>query len=197
MLRLDTLEKKVRELYEARNPNRAEWANWLYSNHVFVVAENAGAFCRRFGGDPELAMAAGMLHDIADTVMERENPNHEAESVKIAIRLLNEAGYTDDDKKIIVDDAIRFHGCHGADTPRTPEGKAMASADGCAHLATKFYDYAVEASKPSMTDEEIRQWALPKLDRDFKAKIFYDEVREDVRSRYEQLKEKFSILGQV
>ncbi len=67
MSRIDNLEKLVRELYEARDLNRAaDWADWLYDNHVFVVADNATRLAKQLNANEELSRAAGMLHDIAD-----------------------------------------------------------------------------------------------------------------------------------
>ena len=40
MNRIEILKQKVVDLYEAKNPERADWADWFYENHVFLVAEN-------------------------------------------------------------------------------------------------------------------------------------------------------------
>ena len=41
MARLDDLTTLVRESYDAKNPTRADWSDWLAENHVFVVADKA------------------------------------------------------------------------------------------------------------------------------------------------------------
>ena len=64
MNRLDILESKVRAMYDAKNPDRADWADWLADHHVFIFAENAEQLAERFGANKEYARAAAMLHDI-------------------------------------------------------------------------------------------------------------------------------------
>lgn len=186
--RLKRLKGSIDQLYLAKHPERGDWADWLYADHIFVVAEYAGELAARYGAKKDLAMAAGMLHDIADAVMSRFDSRHEAESVKIARQFLGESGFSDEEIRIVVDDAIRFHSCHDEAIPSSPEGKVMATADALAHLKTDFYPHAVELRKQRMSMDEIRAWALPKIERDFQAKIRFDEVREAVRPDYERLK---------
>lgn len=193
MTRLEQLKKKVDELYLARSEGRADWADWVYKHHVFVVAGYAGELADRFGADKELAMAAGMLHDIADAVMKRENPEHEEKSMEIAAGLLRDAGFSDEEIKIVVDDAIRLHGCHNGTAPHTLEGKVLSTADALAHLKRDFYDHAVGTFREKKeSTEDIKQWIFSKLERDFNAKILFDEVKEETRPDYERLKTFFS-----
>ncbi|MDO8505364.1 MAG: HD domain-containing protein [bacterium] len=173
MTRIERLKGKVDALYSARNPNRADWADWLYRNHIFIVTDNAGKLAERFGAQKDLAMAAAMLHDVADAVMPRESEHHEEESIKLAKCFLVESGFSEDEIKIIVDDAIRFHGCHGVSLPQTVEGKVMSTADALAHLQTEFYDFALRALQKNEAIEQIREWALSKIERDFRKKIFF------------------------
>ena len=197
MDRIDTLRKKVSGLYLAKNPARDEWADWLFENHIFVTADYAGALAKRFGARKELARAAGMLHDIADTVASRFDAAHDEKSADIARTLLVESGFSGEEISVIVDDAIRFHSCRNGNTPKTLEGRVMATADALAHLQTGFYTHALESKQGSQTDEEIKQWALPKIERDFSQKIFFPEVREEARPAYEKLKASFSSLGAI
>lgn len=192
MPRIEKLTAKIDALYQAKDSNRADWADWLYENHIFVVAGYAEKLADRFHANKELAMAAGMLHDIADAVMARENPQHEVESLVIARRLLKESDFTEEEIKTVVDDAIRFHGCHGDDMPQTMEGKVMATTDALAHLSTDFYDHALEVFQKESSMEEITSWALPKIERDYRKKIFFDEVREEATDDYERVKRLFT-----
>jgi HD superfamily phosphodiesterase len=41
--------------------DRDEWCDWLYENHVFVVAKNALFLARKYGGDIDLAFAGAIL----------------------------------------------------------------------------------------------------------------------------------------
>ncbi|HSX15290.1 MAG TPA: HD domain-containing protein [Candidatus Saccharimonadales bacterium] len=142
MTRIQQLEESVRRQYAAKNPNRAEWADWLSENHVLVVANNASQLAKRFGGNEELARAAALLHDVADTVMDRFADEHEEASLEIARKTLRECGFSDADIGLVVDDAIRYHSCHDGRVPQSLEGKILATADSLAHLNTDFYIFA-------------------------------------------------------
>jgi putative nucleotidyltransferase with HDIG domain len=191
---LETLKSKVTALYESKNPDRANWADWLYTKHVFVVARYADELAKRFGANPELAAAAGMLHDIADAVTKREDPKHEAESISIARKFLSESGFSSEEIAIVVDDAIRFHSCQGSDAPQSLEGKVMATADALGHLKTDFYDFALDFFKQKHPIPEIKNWALPKIERDYRKKIFFEDIRQETTTDYERAKALFSTL---
>lgn len=190
MSRIQDLKVKIDALYTSRNPNRADWADWMYTNHVFVVADKAGELAERFNANSELAQASGMLHDIADSVMSRFNPEHEEKSLEMARQLLQETDYTEEEIALVVDDAIRFHSCHNGEAPSTLEGKVMATADAVVHLTTDFYDHAlIEQTKEGRTKEEIKKWLFPKIERDYHHKIFFEEVKGEVAADYEHCKE--------
>src|SRR4051812_48612301 len=127
--RMQKLEAQVHQLYAAKNPERADWCDWLGDNHVFLVADNATTLAGRFGANEELARAAALLHDIADTQMKRFADNHEEASLQIAREQLQKAGFSIDEIKLIVDDAIRWHSCHDGHVPNSIEGKVLAAAD--------------------------------------------------------------------
>ncbi len=192
MTRIDILTQKVRDLYEEKNLNRADWADWMYQHHVFQVATTAKELAERFAVDAELAPAAGMLHDIADAVMNRFDSAHEAHSLQIAGELLTEAGFTPEQITIVVDDALTFHSCYGEDLPQTPVGKILATADAVVHLTTDFYYFAERQMQQSKTAKHIADWALPKIERDFYTKIFFEELRTEHRSDYESLRQHFT-----
>jgi len=192
MSHIEELKQKITDLYEAKKEDRDDWADWLYQNHIFLVADKAGMLADRLAAKKEIAMAAGMLHDIADAVMSRFNPSHEEESVKIARELLRGCDFSDEEIHIIVDDAMKYHSCHDGHVPQSLEGKAMATADAVVHLTSDFYGHAAREKKKELSVEDIRKWALPKLERDFNNKILIEEVREEVRSDYERQKAYFS-----
>lgn len=192
MERLQKLEEKVKALYKQENPNRAEWAGWLADNHVFVVADYATELAKKYKADEELARAAALLHDIADVKMQRSNEKHEEESLKMARSLMQEVGYDDDDIKLVVDDAIRYHSCHGEERPKSLEGKILSTADSLAHLKTDFYVFATWAFGRDSTLAEVKAWTLKKIERDLNNKMFFDDVRNDVLPDYERIKELFS-----
>lgn len=189
--RIQNVREEVRALYAAELPGRADWADWIYEGHVLKVAQAARDVAIRFGGDPDLAEAAGLLHDIADAVMKREDPAHEARSVDIARDFLQKAGFTGEEIKIIVEDAMEKHGCHDDVRPATTEGKALSSGDAVVHLTSDFYVVAERRRSAFQSREEISAWVLPKIDRDFHNKIAYSQLREEMRPDYERLKYHF------
>lgn len=188
MKRIKDLETKIRRLYETKNPNRADWADWLYDKHVFIVADKAYELAGRYGANQEYARAAAMLHDIADAVMSRFDERHEQASLDISRQLLEESGYTQEEITLIVDDAIRYHSCRDGDIPSSVEGKILATADAIAHLTTDFYEFAMTASEGQKTSE----WVLKKADREFLDKIFFDDVKSQIRADYERLKSQYN-----
>jgi putative nucleotidyltransferase with HDIG domain len=183
----------VTALYEAHDPARADWADWLGEHHVFLVADYATDLARRFGADEELARAGGLLHDIADTKMSRFADNHEETSLAMARELMQQAGFNDDEVRRTADDAIRFHSCHDGRVPEGLEGKVLATADAKAHLLSDFYLFAAWAmGKEGKTLDEVKQYVLKKIDRDFNDKIIFDEVRAECTVAYNALKTVFS-----
>ena len=193
MNKIQILEKRVRELYENANPNRAEWADWLWENHVLVVADYATELAKRFDANNDLARAAALLHDIADTKIKRENKYHEVKSLQIAREIMNNSGFSDEDIGLVVDDAIRYHSCHNGEKPKSLEGKILSTADSLAHLKTDFYVYAVWArGKDGNNLKDVRDWVLKKIERDYNDKIQFDEIRNDAKSDYDRIKILFS-----
>ncbi|HCC06030.1 TPA: hypothetical protein DEP94_01555 [Candidatus Nomurabacteria bacterium] len=189
---LENLKKKVSDLYLSKNDTRDSWADWLYENHIFLVADKAGELADKYGANRELAMASAMLHDIADAVMSRFTELHEEESFKIAKSFLKESNFSDEEIEIIVVDAMKFHSCRDGNIPKTLEGKVVATADAVTHLSSDFFEHAIlEKKKDGMTIPEISLWAIPKIDRDFNTKIFFEDVRKEMISYYEKQKALF------
>jgi putative nucleotidyltransferase with HDIG domain len=190
--RLDDLWQKIESLYGEKRVNRADWADWIYPNHVVIVANNAKLVAERVGANIELSQVAALLHDIADFKMKRDNPEHEAESLKIARQLMSEYGYSEIEIVLVVDDAIQFHSCHGDQRPQSKEGLALATADSLAHLQTDFYVFATWDLGKREALEDIKAWVLKKIERDLNHKISFDEIREEARSDYEMIKDLYS-----
>lgn len=192
MTPIEKLEAAVRTLYDAKDPKRSAWADWLADNHVWVVADYATELARKHGANADLARAAALLHDVADVQMARTDERHEAESLRIARDTMRQAGFAEADIKLVVDDAIRYHSCHGDERPDSTEGKCLSTADSMAHLKTDFYIFATWAWGSSMTFQDIKQWTLKKIERDLNNKMFFDEVREELLPDYQLIKNLFS-----
>lgn len=190
MDRIHRLKEKIDVLYLSRNPSREEWADWLHATHIYVASDNAKRIAEQHGANVEYAMAGAMLHDIADAVMSRFDSGHEERSLEIARELLRESDFSSEEVAVIVDDAIRFHGCRNGELPKTLEGMVVATSDALAHLKTDFYPGAFERKiVEGETRDEIRMWVLPKLERDFRIKIFFEDIRNEAEPYYKKLKE--------
>lgn len=192
MARIDVLSQKVRDLYEQRLETRADWADWMYANHVFVVTENAKSLAEKYQANSELSQVAAMLHDIADYKIKRKDPDHESESLAVAKQLMIDCDYHEAEIELVIDDAIRLHSCYGDDRPKSQEGLILATADALAHLQTGFYLFALHSLAGEHSLEEIKDWTLKKIDRDFYNKISFEEERDLARPDYEIIKNLFS-----
>ena len=117
MTRIEKLESDIRALYDAKNPQRDEWADWLAMDHVFIVADYSEHLSERFGANREYSKAAAMLHDIADAVMSRFDEKHEEESLSIARELLQKNGFDEQEIQLIIDDAVKYHNCRNGKVP--------------------------------------------------------------------------------
>jgi putative nucleotidyltransferase with HDIG domain len=192
--KIEKLEATVQKLYAGVDAGSAEWAAWLGENHVWVVADFASRIAPRHGADPELARAAALLHDIADVHVKSRSPEHQAESLRMGRELMAEAGYDESGIRVVIDDAVRLHSCHGSDRPATPEGKVLSAADAMAHFKSDFYLFATWAfaHDNQKTLPEVKAWVLEKIERDLNVKAFFDDVRAEVRPDYELLKRLFS-----
>lgn len=192
MNRIDTLDALVRKLYEQKDPTRTGWADWLYENHVFVVADYASDLAQKYLANEELARAAALLHDIADSVMNRFDQNHEAKSLEMSRDLLTQSGFSDEEVHLVVDDAIKFHSCHDGKVPRSLEGRILATADGLAHLKTDFYVFATWAMADGSSLAEVKDYVLKKVERDFNSKILFTEEKQKAEQDYQRIKGLYS-----
>lgn len=190
--RTENIRSAVKDVYGQKNPDRDEWADWMYPNHVLVVAKQARILADKYDGSADIAEICGLLHDIADAITNRSDPEHEAKSLEIARKMLATNDYSNEEISLIVDDALRFHSCHNGEQPASLEGKILATADSYAHLETDFYFYAIRMFKTRMTYKESKEWVLAKLERDYHNKILFDDERKAWQRSYELFKELFS-----
>ncbi|HSX06581.1 MAG TPA: HD domain-containing protein [Candidatus Saccharimonadia bacterium] len=188
MTQLEKLAEKVEELYTAQNPAADEWIDWAYPNHVLVVATLAEKIAKAQQANVEFAVAGALLHDIADAVMARENPDHEAESLRIATTLLQETCFSPEDTEFIIKEIITPHSCREI-SPTTLEGKVMATADGAAHFVTDFYPvFCWRHYGPEDNYQVFRDWVTKKIEKDFTKKLFFEDIKQEIRPRYEAVK---------
>lgn len=182
------LKQSVAELYTSNNPTADEWIDWAYPNHVLVVANLAEKIAKTHEANIELVVAGALLHDIADAVIARSTLGHEKESLVIAERLLQESGYDSETTRFILHEIIAPHSCRDV-LPTTLEGKVMATADGAAHFVTDFYPIFCWRHYGPKDDYQIfRDWVTEKIEKHFTKKLFFEDVKEEIRPRYEAVK---------
>ncbi|MFA6446584.1 MAG: hypothetical protein WCW14_05050, partial [Candidatus Paceibacterota bacterium] len=100
--------------------------------------------------------------------------------------------YSDEEIEQVLNQVIEPHSCKEGNLPTTIEGKVMATADALAHLTSDFYLQCAWRHIPEEKSyPEFLEWVAEKLERDFNTKIFFDEVKEEVRYRYDALKQVF------
>ncbi|HUS25856.1 MAG TPA: HD domain-containing protein [Nevskiaceae bacterium] len=192
MQKLDTLRQNVETLYTAGHPEADVWIDWSYPNHVLFVAEHTEKIAATHHANIELAVAGALLHDIADAVMARRNPEHEAKSLALADGLLRKSGFNEDETTFVVNEVIKPHSCKQL-IPTALEGKVMATADGAAHFLTDFYPLFCWRHYGPQDDYEVfKHWMLGKMEKDFTKKLFFNDVKQQVLPRYEALKLIFS-----
>ncbi len=97
--------------------------------HVMRVCKNVKTLCKMERVDPELAVAAALLHDI--TSFKKSDPRNRTASEQSAVRaadILSRHGY--DAAEIgVISEAIRDHSFSRGVVPRTVQGKILQDAD--------------------------------------------------------------------
>lgn len=185
--------QKVAELVkQAYENSQQDFGQWMWKNHVPLVAKKTEELAKRFNADEDIAVAGAWLHDFGDAFMYRFDEQHEETSVGKAVEVLKKAEYSDLEIEQVMKEVIEPHSCKEGNFPTLIEGKVMATADALAHLTSDFYvQFAWKHLPDGKTYLEFLEWVAEKLERDFNAKIFFDEVKEEVRYRYEALKQVF------
>jgi len=93
-----------------------------------------------------------------------------------------------------LDVIIAPHSCRNGNLPQTVEGKILATADAITHLSKDFYlQFAWMHLPEEKTYTEYKEWVNEKLNRDFNIKLFFPEIKAEMKDRHEALIEVFSI----
>jgi hypothetical protein len=170
-----------------------EFAQWMWKYHVPVVAEKTEQLAQRFEANADIAVAGAWLHDFGDAFMHRFDDAHDETSFREGEEVLQQSGYTPAEIEQVMKQVIEPHSCRDGNLPVTLEGKVMATGDALAHLTTDFYlQFCWQHLPEGKNYHEFLDWVSEKLDRDFNHKIFFAEVQQETRQRYEALIEVFS-----
>jgi len=187
LIKLGKLRKLVEKQYSQKHPDRDNWSDWLYNSHVLWVADRTNELCKQHEGNKDIAVAAALVHDIADSVMGRYCADHKERSLEIGRELCNEAGYDQGEIDVIIDDVCLKHSCRDGIVPESLEGRIMATADALFHFETDFYLYAFH-HRDNHTYEQRITWIREKLEKDFLKKLFFEESKRAARPIYEALR---------
>jgi metal-dependent HD superfamily phosphatase/phosphodiesterase len=183
LARLKTL---VAAAYNGSKDSPDAWQRWCYENHVLIVAKLATLY----GGNKIFCVAGSLLHDIADSILGREDPDHERRSEALARELLIKSGFSPESTELILRDVIAPHSCKNL-IPETLEGKILATADAVAHLTSNFYSYLAWHHIDGGDYPGFKRWAQKKLEKDLNKKIFFEDVRKAMTINYKVLREVF------
>lgn len=185
--------QKVQELVTLAYKNTSEdFAKWIWMAHVPIVAAKVELLATRLNANVDIAVAGAWLHDFGDVFVNRFDNNYDEINSREVKKVLKNAGYSDEEIVQVIEEVIAPHSCKEGLYPSTIEGKILATADAYAHLSTDFYlQFAWKHLPEGKNYDEFLKWASEKINRDFNNKIFFDEVKEEVRVRYLALKEVF------
>lgn len=183
------VEELVRTAYKS---SKEDFAQWIWTNHLPLVANKAKELSQKYATDPDITVAAAWLHDFGDVFTNRHADNHEELSNNEAIKVLQKCEYTTKEISYIMEEVIAPHSCKDGYLPKTIEGKILATADSLAHLNSDFYlQFAWKHLPENKNYQEYLMWVAEKLERDFHIKIFFEDERKLAQNKYESLKEVF------
>ncbi len=186
---------KVADLVKEAYENSQEWfGQWMWKNHVPVVAKESEELAERFGANADLAVAGAWLHDFGDAFVHRNSKEHNEISKVKSKEVLEKAGYSLEEIEEVLKVVIAPHSCRDGFLPTTLEGKVLSTADALAHITTDFFVHFTWMHLPENKSlAEYREWVAKKIEHDFQIKIFFEEVRAEVKNRVEVLKEVFVV----
>lgn len=177
--------QEVDKLYREATTNMGKW---MWRNHTQWVAERSQKLAEKYGADVEKVYCAALLHDLGDAKYERGHADFETWSWEKGKEVLKNVGFRKHERDEILE-AVRTHSCHPGHLPATVEGKVLATADALWHLQTNFFPVILYMHRPESTHtyEEWQDWFATKIERDFNAKIFFEDEKTAVKGEYESL----------
>lgn len=132
--------------------------------------------------DEEIVRLSVWLHDIGHTTGDRET-DHALQSAVEAERFLSASGLAPDRVEQVVH-CVRAHRCRDVQ-PETIEAKVLAVADSAGHMTD--VNYIVHAS------DGLRDYALEKLERDYRDAGLLPEVQREITPLYKAWKQLLTV----
>lgn len=190
---IEKLEEEIRDLhYNPRfekhsfsNTETREFYELFWNIHLKPVIEYSKQLAVKYDADLETVWLGAMLHDIAR--LEDAEPHDEIGSEK-AYKFLLEKGFDVEVAEKVKGIVLR-HRCRNY-PPETLEQKIIASADAMAHFLPPFYLWIGKYSNKNFA--EILEKNSQKIERDYNAKIYFEDEKVLVKKQYEVLSKWFN-----
>lgn len=180
---------RVEKLYQR---SEIEMGRWMWHNHVQWVASKALELAGKYGANEDKVVAGALLHDLGDVKFERSHPEFDLYSESEGLAILSESGFSDEESREVMELIVQPHSCYAGNLPTTLEGKILATADAMFHLETSFFPLFCWGNRPStLSYQEWQVWVEEKLERDYNAKIFFEDEKKEVLPAYEALRQVF------
>lgn len=164
--------------------------DWFYKHHLLEVATLALGLKRYYHSEAneEVVMLSVWLHDIGRIRgLEGEHAKSGADEAR---KILEEFGYNED-TIAQVHHCILTHSCKEGNLPTSIEGKILATADASSHFSEDFYLRVLATG--TRTVEEFKLWALEKIERDYRDKLFFRIAKVTLKKNYEILRKFFTM----
>jgi predicted hydrolase (HD superfamily) len=191
--KIDQIEEEIKNLhYNSRiakhsftDADSKEFYSQFWDFHVRPVIEYSKQMAIKYNADLEVVWLGAILHDLAR--LDDVEPHDEIGSEK-GYKFLLEKGFSEEVAEKIKD-VIKTHRCKKC-PPETIEQKIVASADAMAHFLPPFYVWIAKYSNKKFND--LLDFNLKKIERDYNEKIFFADEKKMVEKQYNILKEWFS-----
>lgn len=177
-MRTDILDKLEKELFErCRQPSNV-FGMGIF-DHIKAVVKNGKELAEQYGGDVEVVMVAGWLHDIASVTDETLYPMHHEHSARMAGEILEELSYPPE-KIALVQACIRSHRGSVSIPKGSIEEWCVADADAISHFDSVPSLLYLAYAQRGMGLEEGKIFVREKLKRSFaklspESKLHYQE----------------------
>lgn len=175
---------KIKNLLKNECRNLGFIDEWFYGIHLLGVEKFAKILLKKLPkADKEIVMLGVWLHDLQR--VRGKKGNHAKIGAIEAEKVMRQFQYS---KEVIkqVKEIILSHSCDTM-SPKSLEGKILASSDAMSHYINDFYLVIAVSGERNLV--EYKKWALEKLDRDYNKKIFFDFAKKMIFKKHKVLKE--------
>lgn len=179
---MDEIISKIRDIIE-EECKLGFVADWFFKTHILAVKKYADFLLERLPEANKNVVLLGVwLHDIQR--IRGIKDDHQQAGAEEAGKIMGSFGI-DEEIANQVKKIILTHSCDRA-LPESLEGRILASADAISHYANDFYLQIAVTGERNLS--EFKEWALEKIERDYKKKIFFDFAKKEIEERHRALK---------